>query len=134
MSSKKSRLRFYADENIPVTSVTYLKAKGISIVHAFDYGFIEKPDKEHVQKSKSLKRILISLDKDVKKFKNVFLIDHPGIILLSTGDITPNHLNKLLDKAIKYVTPSFAKNALIKITIRKITKEKDGKITKKILV
>lgn len=53
MSSRKSRLRLYADENIPIPSITHLKKKGISIIHAFDFKFVEKPDKDHLQKRKS---------------------------------------------------------------------------------
>jgi len=98
MPSKKSRIRFYADENIPITTITYLKAKGVSIVHAFDYDFIAKPDKEHVQKSKALERVLVSLD-----------------------------------KVIKYVTPSFAKNSLIRATSDTLTRDRGGEIIKKVL-
>ena len=131
MSSKKSRLRLYADENIPIPSVTYLKKKGISIVHAFDFKYIEKPDKEHLHKSKSLKRVLISLDKDVKKFHGVTIKNHPGVILLESGDVTASHLNLLLDKVIKHISPAFAKNSLIRITINTLTQVKKGEIVKK---
>lgn len=131
MPSKKSRLRLYADENIPVPCVTFLKAKGISIRHAFDYKYIEVPDKEHLQKSKTLERILVSLDKDVKKFKGITIKDHPGVILLTTGNITPVHLNTLFDKVIKHLTPAFAKDSLIRITTDKIVREKDGEVTEK---
>ena len=131
MPSRKSRLRLYADENIPIPSITYLKAKGISIVHAFDFNFIEKPDREHLQKSKTLNRILISLDKDVKKFQGIVIQDHPGVILLTSGDITAQHLNQLLDKVVKNVTPSFVKDSLVKATISIITREKTGVTTKR---
>lgn len=131
MSSKKSRLRLYADENIPIPSVTYLKKKGISIVHAFDFKYIEKPDKEHLRKSKSLNRVLISLDKDVKKFQGITINDHPGVILLESGDVTSPHLNLLLDKVIKHVSPAFVKDSLIRVTIDMLTQEKNGEILKK---
>lgn len=131
MPSKKSRLRLYADENIPIPSVTYLKSKGISIVHAFDFKFIEKPDIEHLHKSKSLNRVLISLDKDVKKLQQITIKDHPGVILIESGDITSPHLNHILNKAIKHITPDYAKDSLIRISINTISREKNGKTDKK---
>src|SRR5436305_1905862 len=133
MPSKKSRLRLYADENIPIPCITYLKAKGISIVHAFDYNLIAISDAEHLRKSKQLNRTLVSLDKDVKKFTDIVIDNHPGIILLSTGDITPPHLNKLFDKVVKHTSPSFVKNSIVRVTVNTITKKKTQIINKKIL-
>ena len=130
MSSRKSRLRLYADENIPIPCVTYLKAKGIAIKHAFDFNLVAKPDKEHLQKSKNLNRVLISLDRDMNKFKGIVLHDHPGVILLSSGNITPPHLNLLLNKVIKHISPFFAKSSLIRITVDMLTQEKNGAVTK----
>ena len=133
MSSKKSRLSLYADECIPIPSVTYLKRKGISIIHAYDINFLEQSDNLQFKKSKQLKRILISLDKDFKRFKDLSLKGHPGIILLSTGDITSGNINKILNKMLKYLTENFVKESLIKATVDKITREKNGVLSEKLL-
>lgn len=131
MPSKKSKLHLYADECIPIPSIIYLKKKGISVVHAYDINFVKKPDIIHLKKSKQLNRILLSLDKDFKKFKEFSLQNHPGVILISTGDVTPESINKILDKSFKHVTESSAKDSLTLVTIDKIIRERDGEITKK---
>lgn len=131
MSSKKSRLRIYADECIPVTSTTYLKQKGVSVIHAYDINFIQKPDSTHFKKSRELKRVLLSFDRDFKKFKHFSHSNHPGMILISTGYTTPEHINKILDKTLKHITESFMKNSLIIVTIDKIIREKAGVISEK---
>ena len=129
MPSKKSKLRLYFDECIPVQSATYLKTKGISVQHAYDLKLIQKPDQLHLNESKKLNRVLISLDKDVKRFNSVTVSDHPGVILLSTGDITPAHINKLLDKLLKHVSPDFAKDSKIKFSLDKIIRNRKGEVT-----
>jgi len=73
MPSKKLRIRLYADENIPIPSATYLKSKGISVIHAYDKNFVEKSDLFHLKQSKNLGRILISLDKDFKNISGEFV-------------------------------------------------------------
>ena len=133
MSSKKSRLSLYADECIPIPSVTYLKKKGISIIHAYDINFLEQSDNLQFKKSKQLKRILISLDKDFKRFKDLSLKDHPGIILLSTGDITSDNINKILNKTLKHLTENYVKESLIRATIDKIIRDKNGVVSEKLL-
>ncbi|HSW48460.1 MAG TPA: DUF5615 family PIN-like protein [Candidatus Saccharimonadales bacterium] len=126
MPSKKSRLHIYADECIPVTSIINLKQKGVSAIHAYDINFIQKPDKIHLKKSKELNRILLSFDRDFKQFKHFPLLNHPGVILLSTGDTTPEHVNKILDKVLKHITVLFMRNSLVIVTMNKIIREKEG--------
>lgn len=133
MSSKKPRVRLYADENIPIPTTIYLKSKGISVIHAYDKNFIEKPDLFHLKQSKNLARILISLDKDFKKFKGFSLKNHPGVILISVGNITPNHINIVLEKILNNISSEFVKESLIKATIDKIIKEKGNVLTEKFI-
>lgn len=54
MPSKKSRLQLYADECFPVTSVTYLKSLGYSIIHAYDRKLIGKSDQGKIVNEKAL--------------------------------------------------------------------------------
>lgn len=128
MPSKKPRIRIYADENIPIPTVTHLRGKGISIQHAYDINFINKSDNSHFKKSQSLKRILLSLDKDFTKFEGAPLKNHPGVILITTGNNTPRHINRILDKILKHITPEFIKHTLVRATIDKLIREKDEKL------
>lgn len=131
MSNDKSNLALYADECIPVTCTTHLKTHGVSVQHAFDSNFVNKADELHFKKSKKLGRILISLDKDFNKFKGVEMGSHPGIILISVGNNTPKHINNVLDKALKVLSVRYVKHSILRITIDKISKEKNGEITTK---
>ena len=127
--NRKSDLSFYADECIPQPSVDYLRSNGISVTHAFDLGFIERPDRFHLKESKKMKRILLSLDADFIHFSPNDVVGHPGVICLSSSDITPKHLNKLLDKVLKNINSSAIKNSILTISIDKIRKNKKGIIT-----
>jgi|SRR3989344_5967897 len=131
MPSKKSRLLLYADENIAVQTVSYLKAKGTSVIHAYDLNYVNKKDELHFKKSKSLKRILLSLDKDFKRFKGVPVGNHPGIILITSGSSIYQHINKVLDKALKYIPEDYIKHSILRISMSKIVKEKNGKTSEK---
>lgn len=128
MPSKKSRIQFYADECFPVTSVTHLKSLGYSIVHAFDRGLVQKSDFTHLKTSKKRGRALITLDRDFMYYDKTNLADHPGVIVISVGTATPPHVNKVCEKLLKVINEDFVKNALIKVTIVKIIKVKEGEI------
>ncbi len=131
MPSKKSRIRLYADECIPVPTVTYLKEKGCSIVHAYDLHYVDKKDELHFKKSKLLKRVLLSLDNDFKKFEGASMKSHPGIILISTGNNTPKHINSIVNKALKEISDEAVKHSIHRVTIDKITVDKPSEFKRK---
>lgn len=125
MPSKKSKLHLYADQNIAVQTVLHLRSKGISIKHAYDFDYANKSDELQFKKSKSLDRVLLSLDKDFKRFKGFPIKDHPGVILITSGNSTFEHINKILDKVLKYISRDYAKHSIVRATMDKIVKEKD---------
>lgn len=124
MPSKKSHIQLYADECFPVPVTTYLKSLGYSIIHAYDQNFIQKTDYFHLSKSKKLKRILITLDRDFLYYNQVNLESHPGVIVISTGSATPPNINKICEKLLKNLSNNFTKDSLIKVTQSKIIKLK----------
>lgn len=128
MPSKKPQLQFYADECFPVPSVTYLKSLGYSLVHAYDYKLFEKSDLIHLKKSRSLNRVLITLDRDFLYYEKVSLKDHSGVIVISAGSTTPPQVNKVCEKVFKRISEDFVKGSLLRITSNKITKLKQGKV------
>lgn len=127
MPSKRSRFQLYADECFPIPSVTYLRSLGYSIVHAFDKNYIQKSDRFHLLLSKKLNRILMTLDRDFLYYEQTSLKEHPGVIVVSVGSATPFNINKVCKKLFRNISKGLAKEALIKATIDKIVKIKDGK-------
>ena len=133
MPSKKPRIKLYADECFPVTSSLYLKSKGISIIHAYDLNLIRKSDKFHLEKSKKLYRILITLDRDFISYGKQNLKGYSGVIIISVGSATSPSVNKVLDKVLNKITTDYIKGSLVKITASKIIKIKEGKQTERII-
>lgn len=127
MPSKKVRLQLYADENFPIGSVKYLKSIGISILHAYSKGYIQKSDLFHLKVSKDLERILITRDRDFN-YNWTTLRDHPGVILISPGNQTSEAVNQVCRKSFKKITANFVSESLVRITIDKITRNKNDKI------
>lgn len=124
MPSKKSRIQLYADECFPVTSVTFLKSLGYSVVHAYDYKLVGKSDITHLRKSKQLNKILITLDRDFLYYKKISLEKHPGVIVISVPSTTPKHINEVCKKLMKNIKEDFIKNSLLIVSKNKITKMK----------
>lgn len=115
MSSKKTRLQLYADENFPVTSVTFLKSLGVSIIHTYDIGNVRKSDLFHLKFSKSKRRILLTLDRDFNSNWTT-LKGHPGVILISSGTQTSKAINAICKRAFKKLTGKFVSESLVRIT------------------
>src|SRR3989344_3738850 len=111
MLSKKIRLRLYADENFHISSVTYLKSLGISIIHAYDLKLINVSDKIHIAQATKLKRTIITLDRDFLYYSDLTLRSSFGAIVIATGNATPLHINTVCKKALAYISPRWAKGA-----------------------
>lgn len=126
MPSKKAHIQLYADECFPVPVATYLRSLGYSIIHAYDLNFIQKSDHFHLTQAKKLKRILITLDRDFLYYNQVNLESHPGVVIISAGSTTPPHINKISEKLLRNISDDFVKNSLLRVTIDKIIKLKNG--------
>lgn len=128
MPSKKSRIQLYADECFPVSSVTYLKSLGYSIIHAYDKKLIQKADQTHLKMAKNLRRVLITLDRDFLYYTQVNLDKHPGVIVISATSSTPKNVNKLCKKLLVGISKDFVKDSLIKTTNTKLIKVRTNKV------
>lgn len=124
MSSKKIRPKLYADENFPVSSATFLKSLGISIVHAYDHKMINKSDLAHIKYAAKLERTLITIDRDFLYYSAVNAKNSFGAIVISTGDATPNHISLICKKALPKISEKISKGAFIRITMSKIIVKK----------
>ncbi len=127
MSSKKIKLRLYADENFPLPTCTFLRSKGVSIVHAYDLGFTNKSDLIHIKKAKALKRTIITIDRDFLYYPGINTHDSLGAIVISTSNPTPLNINTICSKALTKITQHLVKSSYIKITTNKIHRTKDEK-------
>lgn len=125
MPSSKIRLKLYADENFPLGSVKYLRSIGISIIHAYSKNYIQKSDLFHLKVSKTLNRTLITRDRDFR-YNWSTLKRHPGVILISPGSQTSDSVNKICNKVFKKITVNFVAESLIRVTIDKIWRNKEG--------
>lgn len=126
MPYKKPRLRLYADECFPVTTVTFLKSLGFSVIHAYDLKLTGYSDKFHLKQALKLSRTLITLDRDFLYYKQTSLSNHPGVIVISGGSTTPTHVNLICQKVLPTISQNSVSEALIVITSTKITKTKHG--------
>ena len=127
MPSKKIRVRLYADENFPIPSVTHLRSYGVSVIHAYDLGLTNKSDKTHIKQARKLQRTLITIDRDFLYYNEVTSRGSAGAIVVSTGSVTPEHINQICHKALPKISQNFAKGAFIKITMSKITRSENNK-------
>lgn len=127
MSSKKIRLRLYADENFPVPSCTFLKSRGVSIIHAYDFGFTNKSDALHIKKAKELKRTIITIDRDFLYYSELTTNNSLGAIVISTGNSTPIHINNICLKALVKITERLVKGSYVRVTTNKVHRTRNGK-------
>lgn len=128
---KSSSCLYYADECIPVVSITYLRSKGFSIIHASEKGYIGITDSEQLKISKKLNRVLVALDKDFWQKKEFNLSGHPGIIVLKTTSSTPPMVNKVAEKVLRRVGRIKLKESILyasKDRIRRWRKGREDKI------
>lgn len=130
----KSRIQLYADECFPVPAVTYLKSLGFSIVHAYDKKYVQKSDRFHLNVSKKLKRILITLDRDFNYYEQVPLKGYPGVIIISVGSATLPSIIRVCVRMLKNIGNDYVKKSLIKVTYSKLVKIRGGVIVSEKIV
>ena len=118
---------YYADECVPVVSVTYLRSKGFSVIHAYEKGYVQVKDSQHIKISKKLNRILIALDKDFWQKRKFSLSGHPGIIVLKTTSSTPSTINKVAEKTLKRIARIELKESILYVSVDKIRRRRDEK-------
>src|SRR3989344_9281335 len=123
---KKPHFSLYADECIPYQAVTYLRSLGLSIKHVVDLKLIARSDDFHFKNSKKLGRVLLSFDGDFKKIDVIDLKNHPGIVLISAGEKTPIHVQRILLKFIKNVDEDYVKGSLLIVSFDKIIRFRKG--------
>lgn len=118
---------YYADECLPVTSITYLRSRGFSIIHAYDGGHIQEKDSEQLKISKKLNRVLVALDKDFWQRRKFNLSGHPGVIVLKTTSSTPFAVSKVAEKTFKRINNVKLKESVLYVSTDKIRRWKNGK-------
>ncbi|HEY4694529.1 MAG TPA: DUF5615 family PIN-like protein [Candidatus Nanoarchaeia archaeon] len=126
MPSRQAKLQFYADECFPITSVTFLKSLGYSVIHAYDIKFVRKSDPKHLLKSKELNRVLLTTDRDFLYYSEANLANHPGVIVISSGSVTAPKVNTVCSKLFQKLSSDLVKSSLVRSSSEKMVKFKDG--------
>lgn len=90
--------------------------------------YLLKSDRFHLSISKKLGRVLITLDRDFNEYEKTSLKGFPGVIIISVGSTTPLNITKVCQKIVKLISQDFVKNSLIKVTVDKLIKIKEGKM------
>src|SRR5215213_3500206 len=62
--SKKRRLRFYIDADVPQQAVEILRERGLNVLTAQEAGKRHNPDENHLAEAHKQSRILITCDRD----------------------------------------------------------------------
>lgn len=89
------RTRLYADENIEVYLVDFIRGKGCKVDYAIELGFSPRDDNFHLQEARRRKCVLISRDKGYlnhRKFPFHNLKD-TAIIVLMTEETYENRVS-----------------------------------------
>ena len=73
------RIRFYLDENVPVTVATQLQRRGVDAVTVRDLGFLSDSDANHLARATRLGYILCTNDADYIDMATTG-IEHAGIV------------------------------------------------------
>jgi len=73
------RIRFYLDENVPVTVATQLQRRGVDAVTVRDLGFLGDSDANHLARATRLGYILCTNDADYIDMATTG-IEHAGIV------------------------------------------------------
>ena len=139
MSKKKSigkNPRVYADENLPQSSLDFLKSKKINLIQ----GIIGRDDIFHHNQAVQKERVLLTLDKDFLDSRRFSFRKSWGIIVLKpippvSSDRVASLIKKLLP-IIKANNRNYFKMKKIVATEEKLSiwkANRSGKISKEIL-
>lgn len=114
---------------LSITSVLYLKGRGYSIQHVYTLGFEYQSDKVHFEKSRSLKRVLLTLDQRIRRYENFNYKDHPGVVVIKASSTMPRIVNEQTAFVLKRLTEHNVKEALVYGSKDRITQKRGEIIT-----
>ncbi|MGO9566796.1 MAG: DUF5615 family PIN-like protein [Desulfomonilaceae bacterium] len=85
---KKTKAKFYADENFPAQAIETLRERGFDVLTAREAGRQGHPDENHIAEALRRGRVLITCDRDYLNDRMYPLISCPTIIVFDFGSKT----------------------------------------------
>jgi hypothetical protein len=85
LARRKSKPRFYADENFPVRATAILREYNANVLTVQDARRTGHPDENHAGESLRLRRILITCDRDYLDERRFPLINCPALVVCDFG-------------------------------------------------
>lgn len=83
--ARRTKARFYADENFPIQAIGILRSMGASVITAQEVGLVGHPDENHIAYARKNSLILVSCDRDFLDENHHPLIHCPAIFVFDFG-------------------------------------------------
>jgi len=81
------KIKLYADENIKLDMVEFLRERGVNIQHATEVGLSKRSDRDHFRYARKVNRWLLTTDRDYLDHVKYPFEQTKGIIVVpDTGD------------------------------------------------
>ncbi|MFH1245314.1 MAG: DUF5615 family PIN-like protein [Candidatus Omnitrophota bacterium] len=124
-TNKAGKVKFAADECVGVSTITFLRNLGYSVISAKENHLGGKPDFEILKWAIKEERIIITEDLD---FGNILLYPpklHHGIILLRFRHALEDKIHTTLEKLLNELSPKDFKETLIIVDAEKYRLRKE---------
>ncbi len=126
--SRKYKWRFYADNNIEREIVEHLRTSNIDVLWIAEVPELKKQqdDAFHYRKAAQLSRYLLTRDLDFWDDQRHPLMESPGVVIVTTGDVDaakylPLLLRKLISDHIPLPEPLYLDGVKIRLDTNGIT-------------
>lgn len=118
-------MRFLADENIPVSTVGFLRSLGHDVVHVLNLGLQGTPDKELYDLAIKEQRYFITKDLDFANILSYKPSENVAILVIRIKDNRPGGINIILGNFLRNFKGGFGGKLIIlsenKIRVRTVT-------------
>jgi predicted nuclease of predicted toxin-antitoxin system len=99
---KKTKSKFYADENFPSQVIEMLSERGFNVLTAKQANRLGHPDENYLAEARRLGRVLLTCDRDYLNERIYPLIHCPTIVVFDFGSKTKAELKGVL-QCLTYV-------------------------------
>lgn len=89
-------MKFFADENIPISTVDFLRSLGHDVIHVLESNLQGAPDKELYDLAIKEKRHFITKDLDFSNILSYNPTENVGILVIRVKDNRPGKVNAIL--------------------------------------
>lgn len=93
-AKRKTKARFYADENFPAQATGILREAGLDVLTVQEAGKRHHPDENHAAYALRERRVLLTLDRDYLDERKFPLIHCPAIVVFDFGPGSAQHIKR----------------------------------------